>query len=166
MDRHCARYLLETLAPLGIDVSWDDRPLRMNAASRDEVLVHAGSGSAVKNWPAEDFAAVIHALDCPVRLVVGEADEGPVARLEECLGRRLPRLEQPSLADLAARLAGCHAYLGNDSGVSHLAGLCGARAVVMFGPTDPNVWRPIGPNVTALAFDTPTSEVARGLEKD
>jgi ADP-heptose:LPS heptosyltransferase len=164
MDQHCACYLLETLGPLGIDLALDDRRLRVNAVPSDEVLVHPGSGSAAKNWPAEQFAAVIRALDRPVRLVVGEADAGPVARLEACLGRRLQRLEQPSLADLAERLAGGHAYLGNDSGVSHLAGLCGARTVVMFGPTDPNVWRPIGPNVTVLTFDTPPPEVGRRLE--
>jgi ADP-heptose:LPS heptosyltransferase len=164
MNRHCARYLLETLAPLGIDLAWDDHPLRVNAVASDEVLVHPGSGSAAKNWPTEQFAAVIRALQCPVRLVVGEADASPVLRLEACLGQRLRRLEQPSLADLAERVAGGRAYLGNDSGVSHLAGLCGARTVVMFGPTDPGVWRPIGPNVTVFAFDTPPSEVAKHLE--
>jgi ADP-heptose:LPS heptosyltransferase len=163
MDRHCARYLLETLTPLGIDLSWDDRPVAVNAVASDEVLVHPGSGSAAKNWPAEQFAAVIRALDRPVRLVVGEADSRPVSRVEACLGRRLERLEQASLADLATRLAGCHAYLGNDSGVSHLAGLCGARTVVMFGSTDPNVWRPLGPNVAILAFDTAPTKVARQL---
>jgi ADP-heptose:LPS heptosyltransferase len=51
------------------------------------------------------------------------------------------------------RLAGCRAYLGNDSGVSHLAGLCGARSVVIFGPTSPTVWRPLGPRVKVEGFD-------------
>ncbi len=161
--QHCARYLLNTLAPLGIDLAWDDRVLNVAPLRSEDVLVHPGSGAAAKNWPAEHFAAVIRALDRPVRLIVGEADEEAAASIEACLGRRLERLERPPLEELAARLAGCCAYLGNDSGVSHLAGLCGAHAFVLFGPTDPRVWRPLGPDVAVLRFETSPSEVVRRL---
>lgn len=160
MDRHCARYLLETLAPLGVPFDWDDTPLAVAPIRSDEVLVHPGSGSSAKNWPAERFAQTLRALDLPVRLIVGEADLAAADRVEAALGHSLPRLEHAPLEELAARLAGCHAYLGNDSGVSHLAGLCGARTVAMFGPTDPSVWRPLGAHVHVLPFDTTPSEVA------
>jgi ADP-heptose:LPS heptosyltransferase len=161
MDRHCARYLLETLAPLGIDLTWDDHPLAVAPIRTDEILVHPGSGSPTKNWPAERFAAVVRELRRPVRLIVGEADQ-PLA---DQFGDLVNRLEHPSLEVLAAYLAGCHAYLGNDSGVSHLAGLCGARTLVMFGPTDPTVWRPIGPDVHVMSFDARPGEVAAELEE-
>ncbi|MBV9325064.1 MAG: glycosyltransferase family 9 protein [Chloroflexi bacterium] len=164
MDRHCGRYLLETLAPLGIDLSVDDHSLDLAPADSDEILVHPGSGSRAKNWPAERFASVIRSLKSPVRLIVGEADNEAATRLEKCLGHRLERLESPPLNTLAERLAGCRAYLGNDSGVSHLAGLSGAPTTVMFGPTDANVWRPIGPEVHVLEFETPPREVAARLE--
>lgn len=58
------------------------------------------------------------------------------------------------------RLAGCRAYLGNDSGVSHLAGLCGARTVAMFGPTSAAIWQPLGPDVHVLPFEAPARAVA------
>jgi ADP-heptose:LPS heptosyltransferase len=164
MDRHCARYLLETLAPLGIDLTWDDRPLDVAAAHTDEVLVHPGSGSPAKNWPAEHFAAVVRDVERPVRLVVGEADRASAARLEEHLGYRLRRLEGLPLEVLAAHLAGCHAFVGNDSGVSHLAGLCGARTIALFGPTDPHVWHPIGPDVQVLSLEADPREVAALLD--
>jgi hypothetical protein len=157
---HCATYLLGTLAPLGIPAEVDARPLRVAPLASDEVLVHPGSGSMAKNWPAERFAALIRALDAPVRLIVGEADAQAAKAVEAALGERLPRLEQPPLAELAARLAGCRAYVGNDSGVSHLAGLCGARSVVLFGPTDPRVWRPLGPRVCVQPFSA-TTDVLR-----
>jgi ADP-heptose:LPS heptosyltransferase len=160
MDRHCARYLLGTLAPLGVDLTWDDHPLGVKPVQSDEILIHSGSGSPAKNWPAERFAAVIRALRRPVRLIVGEADQSAAAHLAG------PRLDHPSLEELAARLAGCHAYLGNDSGVSHLAGLCGARSVVMFGPTDPAVWRPIGPSVKVFSFETDVDPVVTELQSD
>jgi ADP-heptose:LPS heptosyltransferase len=92
-------------------------------------------------------------------LVVGEADTAAAAAIDASLGRAMPRLTQPPLEELAARLAGCHAYLGNDSGVSHLAGLCGARTATLFGPTNPDVWRPIGPDVHVVAFDVDIDRV-------
>jgi ADP-heptose:LPS heptosyltransferase len=158
MDEHCARYLLGTLASLGIDLTWDDRIFEVAPIRSQEILVHPGSGSRVKNWPTERFAAVIRGAERSVRLIVGDADQTVAARLGG-----VPRLEHPSLEELAARLAGCHAYLGNDSGVSHLAGLCGARSLVLFGPTDPTVWRPIGPRVEVLRFDMDPADVAARL---
>jgi heptosyltransferase-3 len=157
---HCARYLLDTLAGLGVDSALDSRPLRVAPLGSDDVLIHPGSGSAAKNWPAARFAAVIDALGGRVRMIAGEADEQAARAVEACLGRAVPRLERLPLEDLAARLAGCRAYLGNDSGVSHLAGLCGARTVVLFGPTSPSVWHPLGPNVHVATFDTPPERIA------
>ena len=40
--------------------------------------------------------------------------------------------------------------VGNDSGPSHLASALGVRGVVLFGPTDLAIWRPLGQNTTAL----------------
>src|SRR5207237_5151427 len=108
----------------------------------------------------ETFAAVCRALQPRVRLIVGEADVSAADAIEANLGRALPRLQQPPLEELAARLAGCRAYLGNDSGVSHLAGLCGAPTVALFGPTSPAVWQPLGPDVHVATFDTPPERVA------
>ena len=158
-EQHVARYLLGTLAPLGIDLTWDDGPLPVSPWVSDEILIHPGSGSARKNWPPERFAEVIRALDSPVRLVVGEADKEAARRIDADVGR----LEHPPLEELAARLAGCRAYLGNDSGVSHLAGLCGVRTVALFGPTDPGVWRPIGQKVHVLPFTVSAREVVDEL---
>ncbi len=165
-DEHCAQYLLNSLAQLGIDRRPDERPLRVHPKASDEVLIHPGSGSASKNWPAQRFAETIRALGRPVRLIVGEADERAAVEVEACLGRSLPRLEGASLEELAARLAGCQAYLGNDSGVSHLAGLCGARTVVLFGPTSPTVWRPLGPRVSVAPFDVPIERVVSLLQDE
>ncbi len=160
---HCARYLLDTLAPLGCDQQLDDRPLRIAPIRSDEVLVHPGSGGAAKNWPAACFARLIERLPA-VRLIVGEADTAVAAEVERCVERQLPKLEHPPLAELARRLAGCPAYVGNDSGVSHLAGLCGARSFVLFGHTSPAVWRPLGPHVTVRDFATRPEDLVAEID--
>jgi heptosyltransferase-3 len=165
MDRHCAQYLVDTLAQLGISGEVDDRPLRVRPTVSEEILIHPGSGSPAKNWPAQRYAETIRALNGRVRLIVGEADEDVVQEVERHVGRGLPRLEHLPLDELAACLAGCRGYLGNDSGVSHLAGLSGAHSVVLFGPTSPDVWRPLGPDVHVENFDVEVEDVVNLLTR-
>lgn len=163
-DVHCSVHLLRSLAPWGVPDWLDDRPLRVVPESTDAVLVHPGSGSPRKNWPPERFAAVIRELlrARPVRLIAGEADDDAVRSVLGALEEPVPLLRAP-LDELASALAGCHAYVGNDSGVSHLAGLVGARTVAMFGPTRPTVWRPLGSRVQCFGFDAAPDEVAAAL---
>jgi ADP-heptose:LPS heptosyltransferase len=54
---------------------------------------------------------------------------------------------QPLLR-VARVLSGCHLYVGNDSGLTHLAAAVERPEVLaLFGPTDPRVWAPLGPKV-------------------
>lgn len=162
---HAASFLLGTLAGLGIPGDLDTSTLRVVPHRTGEILVHPGSGSARKNWPPALFARVTERLldaGASFSLVVGEADSVAAGAVEAALGRSLPRVEG-SLMDLASRLAGARAYLGNDSGVSHLAGLCGTPTYVFFGPTDPRVWTPLGPRVVTLPFDISPDEVVARL---
>ena len=55
---------------------------------------------------------------------------------------------------LGAILAGCRAFVGHDSGISHLAAAAGAPCILLFGPTDPAVWAPANPGVRVLASET------------
>lgn len=61
-----------------------------------------------------------------------------------------PVIRDLSVEMLAALLGRCAAYLGNDSGVTHLAALTGCPTLALFGPTDPAVWAPLGPRVRIL----------------
>ena len=167
---HVADHLRSTLLPLGIQPG-EARP-RLDLTARDRALadvlwrrhglggpapvvaVHPGSGGPRKNWPPERFAAVADRLaeaGARVLLVAGPADEGPAEEV-----RRLTRLARPvdvrgaDLVELAAVLARCAGFVGNDSGISHLAAAVGTPTVAIFGPTDPAVWAPRGERVTVL----------------
>jgi ADP-heptose:LPS heptosyltransferase len=65
-------------------------------------------------------------------------------------GRELGLLWEPPLEELLRRLAGARAFLGHDSGVSHLAACAGSPGLLLFGPTDPAIWKPPAANVRAL----------------
>jgi ADP-heptose:LPS heptosyltransferase len=117
------------------------------------VVAHVGAGGREKRWPASGFAAVLEraaASPC-LSLVVhqGPADADAVAALPERLTARAIVLREPPLPLLAGVLALATAYLGNDSGISHLAAAVGAPSVVLFG-ADRLIWRPWAPHVEPL----------------
>ncbi|MFH0789970.1 MAG: glycosyltransferase family 9 protein [Pseudomonadota bacterium] len=66
-----------------------------------------------------------------------------------------PILKKSALPILAGVLSHCVGYLGNDSGVSHLAAALGVPTVNLFGPTDPAYWAPQGKDVTILTAGLP-----------
>jgi heptosyltransferase-3 len=152
---HVAKYYLqaigaddEAMIHGGLEVTAED----IAAASRTAasaglmrgqfILICPGSGSPGKNWPAGHFAAIARRIEIHARPVIllgpAETAIAPDFRAE------FVTLEGRGLGEVAglARLA--IGFLGNDSGVSHLAAAAGARGVVLFGPTDPARWRPLG----------------------
>jgi heptosyltransferase III len=129
------------------------RPFRMQVSPGPQVhdvVIHPGSGGARKNWPLAHFRKVAAALaekGCRVRWLLGPAEEGFV------LPEDSVRLNAASLVDLAGQLAATGLYIGNDSGVTHLAAAVGCRVTAVFGPTDPEVWAPRGGNVRVVRGD-------------
>jgi ADP-heptose:LPS heptosyltransferase len=126
------------------------------AESRPLVL-HAGSGGSRKNWPEWADVAARLVRQTGRRLVVtcGPADGDALARF--LAGYRRLTGDEPAavvqnatLEQLAAVLQRAAVYLGNDSGVTHLAAAVGAPTVGVFGPTNPRIWRPRGPAVHVL----------------
>ena len=105
------------------------------------ILLMPGSGGPAKNWPAENYLRLAGrlALSTPVLAVLGPAEAG----LESDFAK-LQIISNPGLGALAGLARLSSAFVGNDSGVSHLAAAAGARGVVIFGPTDPARWRPLG----------------------
>ncbi len=115
------------------------------------LAIHPGSGSPHKNWPAERFAALADALSPgrPFALVAGPADDQSSAALLASVPRARVLRGLP-LRLLGGVLARAAVYVGNDSGVSHLAAAFGAPTLALFGPTDPAAWAPIGSLVRTL----------------
>lgn len=129
------------------------------SAAPTRIAIHPGSGGACKCWPVAHFATVIDALwrrGIPVFLLAGPAD----AEVLTNLLARLPAPPDPALLAIlrdaplrcvAREIQQCRGYLGNDSGITHLAALCGVSTIVLFGPTSPAIWRPYGSSVRVLS---------------
>ena len=131
--------------------------LGLNPEGGDRLwAIHPGSGSPHKNWPINRFLEVADKLSGgnkikPLFLLgpVEKEIQPPMVRLIKSLG--VPLLTDLALPELSGILYTCAGLLGNDSGVSHLAAALGKPAVVLFGPTDPLLWRPKGKRVKILS---------------
>jgi hypothetical protein len=136
-------YLQQVGAPLG------SAP-RVECLRSDDgfVAIHPFSGSARKNWPLENFIDLAHRLPLPARFCTGS--EHPLEGA----------FQAPDLYQLACWLARARLYIGNDSGISHLAAAVGVPVIVLFGPTDPAIWAPRGNRVRVFHRD-PIQSITR-----
>jgi len=153
-----------------IHLSEDDRAVASrffkNAGREPIFAVHPGSGSEKKNWPTEKFASlsrwVVDELAAQLLVIRGEADEPAVSRLRELVGsRQMAVVGGLKLVDLAAVLERCTLFLGNDSGITHLAAAVGTPTIALFGPESTSAWEPGGEHVSVLHFGENDVTLAR-----
>jgi len=123
---------------------------RLPVQRRDDgfAVIHPFSGSARKNWPLARFHAVAERLPAPVLWCAG-----PEETLDDAV-------RFTDLGALMQWLAGARVFVGNDSGIAHLAAACGVPVVAVFGPTDPLVWAPRCDIVRIAQWDWPPERVA------
>jgi len=117
--------------------------------------IHPGSGGKNKCWSPNHFAntadTLIRQTGCQVCLSSGPAD-GPLAEeVSHLMTENATLLPQLPLRQFASFMATCNAYLGNDSGPTHLSAALGLPTVALFGPTNPHIWSPRGPKVHIVA---------------
>ncbi len=112
-------YLQQVGAPPGATPRIACRP-----QPRSRLALHPYSGSPAKNWPLQHFQAL-----------------AVLAPFEWCHDRF------DDLGELAEWLAAARVFVGNDSGITHLAAAVGTPALALFGPTKPAVWAPRGATV-------------------
>ena len=172
---HAACQLARPIEEMGIRVvdlsekvfpSTEDRQFAsdfLRSLQQPIIAIHPGSGSKEKNWPLENWTALFSregALSdaegkggrrCPSLVVLsGEADKAQTEQLEsEWKDRDVRFAKNLPLPQLAAVLERS-IFIGHDSGISHLAAAAGANCILLFGPTNPNVWAPRNKNVRVL----------------
>jgi heptosyltransferase III len=119
------------------------------------VVVHPGSGGFRKIWPLSRWRSLLHWLsgwvDVRIVVVLGSADERIRPFIDEATSAcGAIFLDDLQLNALGALLSGAALYIGNDSGVTHLAASYGTPTIALFGPSDSAVWGPRGPSVEII----------------
>jgi len=164
-SRHVMDYLAQTIGLRNItDTHFMlpvlDEPARPHPYT-EFIAIHPGSGGASKCWPTHYFAAVIERLwrlferRYSVLLLSGPADQERVRDILSYVtpppeAEMLKIMASESLLEVAYQLQRSRGYLGNDSGITHLAAILGVPTVALFGPSDPVTWRPVGSNAMVI----------------
>jgi ADP-heptose:LPS heptosyltransferase len=173
MRRRSGHKTVQLGAVLGLDppplpVTWTSPEDRARAAA----LLPAGSpliglgptaNWAPKAWPPERFAALFNALRAdalPGAVPVvfagpGEAERDMAAPLLAALPDAIDLVGRLTLPEVSACLARCTLFVGNDSGLMHLAAAAGAPTLGLFGPTPAREYAPAGPRAAAVLSRSP-----------
>ena len=130
--RHAADHLLH-----GLGFSAPELPDLWEA--RGPAILHPGSGSASKVWPRfKELAGVLP----NARILIGPS--------ERPLDVSNPCIKDQSLSSVVEELRHCRLFVGNDSGITHIAAYWGTPTIALFGPTDPAIWGPVGRRIQVV----------------
>jgi heptosyltransferase-3 len=134
------------------------------------IVLHPGSGSRKKVWPVERFVDLIHHFQghasSRLLVVAGPAEAGEIQETFETMqwekGAATPVLIKGlSLIGMASVIEGCRVFIGNDSGITHMAAALGVPTVAIFGPTDPKRWAPRGKHVAVVRREVSCAPCSR-----
>jgi heptosyltransferase III len=163
MRRRPGHKIDQLAAVLGLDppplpVAWTAPADRARAAAllpigRPVIGLGPTANWSQKIWPAERFAALFHALSSgPLPGAIpavfagpGEAERTMAAPLLAALPGAIDLVGRLSVPEAAACLARCALFVGNDSGLMHLAASSGTATLGLFGPTPVQEYAPAGP---------------------
>jgi ADP-heptose:LPS heptosyltransferase len=112
-----------------------------------------------KKWPISHYLSLLHSGPPGLYPVILGAVQDRESRLicEKLVEAKVPHFNgvgRWTLKETAAVLASSQGYLGNDTGLAHLAQAVGVPAVVIFGPTVPDLgFGPWGEESEAIGID-------------
>ena len=148
------------LSPPPLPVVWTSELDRSTIAdllpqNRPIIALAPTANWAPKVWPADRFAAVFHRLAQPNAIPVilgglGQAEHAMAEPLLAALPDAIDLVGVLSLSEVAALLQQATLFIGNDSGLMHLAAAAGAPTIGLFGPTDAALYRPSGRCATVV----------------
>lgn len=135
---------------------------RFSPSQSDFVLIAPGSGGKHKCWPLENFGALAMLLDksgLQALYLLGYAEQERFSPQDiNILNESGTLITDLTIPQILGLLGLCRFYIGNDSGISHLASAAGIKTLVLFGPTNANIYRPMGDNVEILNLGQTFSE--------
>jgi heptosyltransferase-2 len=116
--------------------------------------MHVGAGKLPNRWPVARFAGLAQRLHDEYRAQIllswGASEVMLAAEFNESVRFKPIKVAPGSLRELAAYFTHCTALVCNDTGVMHVGAAVGAPLVAIFGPTDPEEWKPIGKKFVAV----------------
>ena len=132
------------------------------------VVIQPGSGGLKKCWFLDNFLALADELARRSREVIFLLGPAESERYSQATLARIADsavcLTDLSLTQVLGLLTCVDSFVGNDSGITHLAAALGTKTIAVFGPTDPGTYGPIGPS--ARVFTSPKTDFTTELSPE
>jgi len=145
--------------PVNTDVQWGRQLLASVGINPDAktVIIQPGSGGKHKCWHLDNYCKIAADLSDngyqPLFLLGPAEQERFTDSQKQKLNNAGKMIFSLNIKQVMQLLSASAGYIGNDSGVTHLAGATGTKTIAIFGPTAPNVYKPIGPKVVAVTAE-------------
>ncbi len=165
--RHITRQWCDDIRQAGLDIPDPSPPVirlddhhrtghMQETRSRCRIVIHPGSGGRHKCWPVENYFTLADSLrNAEVIWMLGPAEVERDQQLADAVHHRSADNSEPVVieADLlqaAKMIVSADLYIGNDSGMTHLAAALGVPTIAIFTTTDPAVWAPHGEHIQVM----------------
>ncbi len=132
------------------------------------VVLCPGSGGKEKCWHLDNFLAIAKELIFKGTEVIFLLGPAEVERFRDKVISKInnvaPLLTDLSLTEVLGLFSCSDGFVGNDSGITHLAAGLGVKTLAVFGPTVPGVYKPIGPAVKIFKGNAATFTKQRSVK--
>lgn len=120
------------------------------------IAIHPGSGSREKNWDIKRFSEIgkwlVDTYQAKIILITGPAEELIYEDIRDAMKDISPVMAKNlPLKLLSGLIHSCRLFLGNDSGITHVAAALGIPTLSLFGSTDPRLFGPRGKRAVILS---------------
>jgi len=150
---HTAEHVASAMFYLGVPQAEIPRArlfAEPSPSQRPYVVLHPMASAPDKTWPSSNFLAFAEHLDKRLSLepvfIAGPGESLDAFSSYRCIAGA-------PLEEIKSLLAGAALFIGNDSGPAHMAAAFGLPVVVLFGPSDPEIWRPWRTESSVLSGD-------------
>lgn len=139
--------------PRFLDFTPEMRPLSGEWSRSNKVIMGVVATRETKMWPLEFYVALAHLIyqhdqqiQVEIPLSTSEADQQIQSKLESLNLPANVQITHHRLEDLPTQIANARLYVGNDTGLKHLAVATKVKSYTLFGPEPPNEWHPYDQN--------------------
>ncbi len=119
-------------------------------------VIHPAAAFATKQWAAENFAGIADDLarqQLPAVVITTASQAGIVEEIQHAAAAKIVAQTNLSLPEITALLTRARLFVGNDSGIAHMAAAVSTPSVVIFGSSNRAHWSPWAQNAAEVVYE-------------
>ncbi len=166
-DRPKSRLTVSQAAVDSLESKLKPRLSQISVLKSDIALLHPAAAFATKQWAAENFARAAEYLNgrgLQAVAIVAKNENEVLEKLNAASRVPIVSFDDLTLPEIAALSSKAALFVGNDSGIAHIAAAVGTPSVVIFGSSNRDHWRPWTDARNEIVFEKFACQPCPGYE--